>query len=247
MLDAEAYSAVRFKDALLSAVCVAETVSVHDDILTGAAFATPRTVAIDRACRVLAQWSGGGNADDRGSLLWDSWWQRLRRIPPAEFYRKPFSATQPLVTPAEPNGRHPRVAEALGAALLSMQAQGLSLGTPRGDVLSVTVEGQALGLYGGCSSQGYFTIACAAENVYDMSSLGFGNSYLQMVSFGDDGLRAYTLMAHGQREHALNGGLGGEPVRRYADKRWRRMPFSAAEIADAPAVSRTVLRFRNTP
>ena len=245
VLDAEAYSAVRFKDALLSAVCVAETVSVHDDILTGAAFAAPRTVAIDRACRVLAQWSGGGNADDRGSLLWDSWWQRLRRIPPAEFYRKPFSATQPLVTPAEPNGRHPRVAEALGAALLSMQAQGLALGTPRGDVLSVTVEGQALGLYGGCSSQGYFTIACAAEDVYDMSSLGFGNSYLQMVSFGDDGLRAYTLMAHGQREHALNGGPGGEPVRRYADKQWRRMPFSAAEIADAPAVSRRVLRFRN--
>ena len=247
VLDAQAYSAVRFKDALLSAVCTAQSVTVHDDILTGETFATPRTVAIDNACRVLDQWSGGGNADDRGSLLWDSWWQRLRRIPPAEFYRRPFSARQPLLTPAEPDGRHPRVAAALGAALLSMRARGWALQAPRGDVLSVTVEGNPLGLYGGCSSQGYFTVACGAENAYKMTPLGFGNSYLQMVSFGDDGPRAYTLMAHGQHERALNGGAGAEPVRRYASKQWRRVPFSEAQIARDPSVSRTVLRFRKPP
>ncbi|MFV0278929.1 MAG: hypothetical protein ACK5HY_17360 [Parahaliea sp.] len=41
-----------------------------------------------------------------------------------------------------------------------------------------------------------------------MSDTSHGNSYLQVESFGDDGVAAYTLLAHGQDERALNGGPG---------------------------------------
>lgn len=243
VLDAKAYSAVRFKDTLLSHVCTVDTVTVRGDIMTGAELDTPNSVAIDKACRVLGQWSGGGSASDQGSLLWEMWWQRLSRIPTAEFYLTPFSSGRPLTTPAQPNGSDPRVAEALGAAVLSMQAKGWALDIPRGEVFSVTTDGQALGLDGGCSSDGYFVVVCSRDNDFQISPVSYGNSYLQLVSFGD-GVEAYTLMAHGQDERALSGGPGSEPVQRYVDKQWLRLPFTEAEIADDPAVRRTVLRFR---
>lgn len=243
-LDAQAHSAIRFKDSLLESVCRTEKVTVHRDTLTGDVFEPSRTVKIAPACQVLTQWSGGGNADDKGSLLWDAWWQRLRRIPPAEFYLKPFSPEEPLATPAEPNGADPRISEALGAAMISMRTDGLELAAPRGSALAVKADGQALGLYGGCSLEGYFMVVCDTENGYAMSDTSHGNSYLQVVSFDDEGVEAYTLMAHGQDERALNGGPGSEAVRRYANKLWLRMAFTEAEIASDPSVRRTVLRFR---
>jgi acyl-homoserine-lactone acylase len=110
-------------------------------------------------------------------------------------------------------------------------------------VLTTTVDSQALGLYGGCSLEGYFMVVCDGSSGYAMSDTSHGNSYLQVVSFGENGVEAYTLMAHGQDERALNGGPGSEPVRRYASKQWLRLPFTEAEIAGDPSVRRKVLRF----
>lgn len=244
VLNAQSHSATRFKDSLLAGACRTENVTVGRDTLTGDVFDPVRTMKLTHACQVLTQWSGGGNADDQGSLLWDAWWRRLRRIPPAEFYLKSFSPLEPLVTPAEPNVKDSRIAEALGAAMISLQADGLGLTAPRGSALAVKSGGQTLGLYGGCSLEGYFMVVCDDENGYAMSDESHGNSYLQVVSFGDDGVEAFTLMAHGQHEQALDNGPGSEVVRRYANKQWLRMPFTEEEIAGDASVRRTALRFR---
>ncbi|MFN3988502.1 MAG: penicillin acylase family protein [Rhodocyclaceae bacterium] len=241
-LDARAHAAVRFRGALIEAVCARSSVTVGHDLATSDALEAPRQVDLGTACAVLAAWSGGGDADDRGSVLWDEWWSRLRRIPETEFYRVPFSARRPLDTPTAPAVDDPRVAEALGAAMLAMERKGWPLDIARGAVLSVEVDGRSLPFFGGCTAEGYFAIACAGERRYELDANSHGNSYLQVVFFTDEGVEAHTLLAHGQDERALDGGPATGPVVRYVRKDWLRMPFREADIALDPGLVRTVLR-----
>lgn len=242
VLDARSYAAVRFKDELLKGVCENSEVTVKRDILTGKVFETPQDVNIKTACLTLAQWNNGAEAEDRGSLIWDAWWYRLRRIPASELYRVPFSHSKPLSTPAQPNGQEPNVAEALGAAVLWMQSQGLSLGASRGTALFTKTAGQKIALFGGCGWAGYFTVSCDQDG-YEMTDKSLGNSYLQLVNFNADGVEAYTLLAHGQNESALNGGSSGsDSIKRYANKQWLRMPFTDNEINSDPKVRRYELK-----
>jgi acyl-homoserine-lactone acylase len=241
MLDARSYAAVRFKDELLKEVCGKTQVQVTHDILTGKVFETPQDVNIKPACSTLAQWNNRAEAEDRGSLIWDAWWYRLLRIPASELYRVPFSPSKPLSTPAQPNGQDPNVAEALGAAVLWMHSKGMDLDEARGKVLFAKVEGQEVELFGGCGWGGYFTVSCDKDG-YEMTDRSLGNSYLQLVNFNADGVDAYTLLAHGQDERALNGDPGGEPVKRYANKQWLRMPFIDDEINKDPKLKRYKLK-----
>lgn len=240
VLDARVNSAARFKQSLLEAVCASPTVAVKRDLLSGGELASPKEVSIAQACRVLAGWQDKGGAADCGSLLWDAWWARLRRIPAAEFYRVPFDRNRPLDTPTAPAVADPRVAEALGAAVLAQQKAGLALDARRGSALAVDTARGKVALFGGCDLQGYFTIACAGEAGYRMNADSHGNSYLQVVRFVGEGggVEAHTLLPHGNDERALQGGPGAAPVLRYARQDWLRMPFTEAEIARDPALRR---------
>ncbi len=243
VLDARVHSAIRFKQALLAAACVSPTVTVKRDLLSGEALASPVEVNTAPACRLLAGWQDKGGAEDRGSLLWDAWWARLRRIPAAEFYRVPFDRTRPLDTPAGPAAADPRVAEALGAAILAQQKAGLALDARRGSALTVDTARGEVALFGGCDLQGYFTVACAGAASYRMNADSHGNSYLQVVRFVGEGaagrgVEAHTLLPHGNDERALQGGPGAAPVLRYARQDWLRFPFTEAEIAADPALRR---------
>jgi acyl-homoserine-lactone acylase len=97
-------------------------------------------------------------------------------------------------------------------------------------------------LYGGCEDVGYFTVLCDKTGGYHIDGASFGNSYLQVVSFDDDGLETCILLVHGQSETALEGGRDNDALRRYAKKRWLHFPFREQEIARDPQLERVVLR-----
>lgn len=245
VLASRAYSADLAKHAVLEATCGKGSVTVKQDPLDGKRFDSPVTVDLAEACQVLSSWQNTGNADDRGALLWDTFWARVSSLPPDELYRVPFSPGQPLSTPREIRVEYPRIGQALGAAVLALSTRGMALDAPRGDYLYARSAGREIPLYGGCSSVGYFTIACSGgmeEGRYVMDDTSHGNSYLQVVHFGDEGVEAFTLLAHGQRESALgSNGKGSEAVERYAAKGWRRIAFQEEEISGDPELSVTTL------
>lgn len=225
-LEPRAYSADRFKAPLLDALC---------------GKAVPMA-GIGPACEVLRRWSNRADAQERGALLWDFFWDRLRKIPPAELYATPFSPQAPLSTPDGIRASDPRVALALAGAVEDMASKGWSLDAPLGMYRFARSEGRTVPLYGGCDAEGYFTNACARDGDYTLRETSHGNTYLQIVHFDARGVQARTLLAHGERETAVTNGAGAAPVLRYARKDWLRFPFREEEIARDPLLVRETLR-----
>ncbi len=244
VLDARVYSAELFKDELLAHVCKKHYMTLKTDSLTGATFSPPRRVDIRKACGILNQWHGTGNASDRGALIWDAIWARIEQIPQNDLYRIPFSADLPLETPNGLKADDPRVEQAFGAAITAVSASGQALDTPRGQYLYAPSGNRRIQLYGGCTEIGYFTIACRDDSGYRMDQTASGNSYLQIVHFGREGVEAYTMLAHGLKESVFDQGDSGEKdngLYRYAKKDWLHFPFREKDILNSPQLNRTVL------
>lgn len=157
-------------------------------------------------------------------------------------YRVPFSSEAPLQTPRGAGTGDARVPQALAAAVLALRARGVALDAPLGRYRAVHSGGRTLPFYGGCHATGYFTVACNEDGTDRLGPDTLGNSYLQVVRFGPDGVEAHTLLAHGQDEDALTAGRGLAPVSRYARKDWLRFPFREEDIARDPQLRRSVLR-----
>ncbi|MET3441667.1 acyl-homoserine-lactone acylase [Variovorax paradoxus] len=226
-LEARAYTADKFKAAMLDGACTPGRVELPADD----AVATARTIDIRQACQVLRNWPNRADARDRGPLLWDAFWTRAQKIPAQELYTQPFSASAPLQTPSGINAADPRIARALAGAVEDMSRKGWALDAPLGEHRFARSEGRRIPLSGGCDAEGYFTNACAIEGDYAMGDRSHGNTYLQVVYFDRHGVQAHTLLAHGERETAVRNGKGAAPVARYARKDWLRFPFREQDIA----------------
>lgn len=220
-LDARVLSAELFKDELLARAC------------------TPTS----DACETLTHWRNEGGTHDRGALLWSTFWTGLAKPPMNKFYRVPFSADDPLHTPRAPAAAMDGddAARALSTAVQTLARGGSAPGTPLGAVQYVRTGGTRVPLYGGCQEMGYFTVLCNADHSPVMGPDTHGNSYLQVVYFGARGVEARTLLAHGERDTAVDNGPGSAPVARYARKDWLRFPFLETDIARDPHLRRTTL------
>lgn len=243
-LNSRAFSAELFKPALLDRVCPGGTVTVAKDISTHEVLSPPRTVDIARACKILAAWNNTGDAEARGARLWSLFWARADKIPAAGLYRIPFDAADALDTPRGLNADNPAVGEALGAAVLAMEKQGIALDSKEGQGLEIEVDGKPVALYGGCNEPGYFTAACAypmplASALPDGSNL-MGNSYLQTVTFAGDRVQAYTLLASAESDDPSRPEAGSGTLR-YAQKHWLPTPFLDEDIRHDPALSVQIL------
>lgn len=216
-LEARSYAADQFKQPLLERACSPNV--------------APASADLRSACDVLRRWPNRADAKDRGVLLWDAFWARLQEIPAEEFFAQAFSTALPLQTPRGIRVEPMRVAQALIGAAADLRRKGWALDTPLGARRFARSGGTAIALFGGCDEVGYFTVACANDGDYTVNERSHGNSYLQVVYFDRKGVRAHTLLAHGERETAVVNGGGTAPVARYARKDWLRFPFSEEEIA----------------
>lgn len=136
-LDARTYSALRYKQAVLADICPRGVVEVSVDSLSHKSYSPPKKVDLHKACKVLSAWRGTGNIDDGGALLWDAFWNGVQEIPEVERYTTPFSALDPLNTPNTLNMAEPRIAAALGSAVLWLEQAGIALSDPLGKHLYV--------------------------------------------------------------------------------------------------------------
>ncbi|SAK97216.1 peptidase [Caballeronia pedi] len=205
----------------------------------------PAIVDLSVPCRVLRDWNGTASVDARGANLWDQFWRRASEISDAQLYAEPFDPQRPLVTPAGFKSANPEVARALAGAAVALTRNGFALDSARGDVLYALDRGGAkIPLYGGCDPEGYFTVACPLHGL-DKQGLALdrdahGNSYVQVVGFGDDGPHADTLLAHSESDDPVSPHYR-DGTQRYARKAWSRFAFSMHDIETSFGASETVL------
>lgn len=227
VLDSRIESA-RFKDEVLALLCAGEGAATRAS-----------------ACAALQAWDGTGTATSRGSHIWDEFWMNLTAsgIKDSELYTTPFDQADPLNTPRDINSAaRAKLAAAFDKAVLSVQASGIAMTAPRGDVVYLTRSGKRLPLYGGCGGVGYFTINCSEYRLsakgYPMDDQPHGNSYLQVVSFPAGGVEAYSFLTFSQSDDPASPHYGDYSAE-YSKQQWVKLPFSESEISAAPGMQST--------
>ncbi|OZI35100.1 hypothetical protein CAL29_14820 [Bordetella genomosp. 10] len=243
-LSSDAMSALLFRAQAVQGICQRSSVRVAGDPYTGKVYDPPIEVALGPACEVLRHWRGRARAGDRGPPLWDAFWNRLSRQDGATLYRRGFDPAHPLDTPADLNADSDVAAEALGAAVLALRDAGMPVDATRGDALFIDIAQTRIPLYGGCDGPGYFTSACAvwskdAQGPGEASELQ-GNSYLQVVTFGSAGPRAWTMLASGESDDPANPAFGVGTLR-YAQQQWTAWRFVPKEIKVDPGLRVRIL------
>ncbi|MDR5776817.1 MULTISPECIES: penicillin acylase family protein [unclassified Caballeronia] len=245
VLASTSMSAQLYLQPVTDAVCQADTVRVTLDSATPA---RTQDVKIGPACAVLRSWDGTANVNARGANLWDEFWNRASAMPELQRYTTPFDASHPLTTPAGIDTADPAVVRALGNALggavLALQANGFAADLMRGAMLGIGKGETRVPLYGGCDREGYFTVACAMQPLdrdgYALDQDAHGNSYMQVVSFDADGPQADTMLTTGVSDDPASP-YYRQTTRAYASKTWTRFPFTSRALDASPRTVTSVL------
>lgn len=237
VLDSRVYSAELFKEDVLKQACIHPKVKLNEQTLKmiaeNSSIKVEQETDISFACSVLAKWSNKGDSHDQGVLLWETLWRILTEQFDEEEndpFQIPFSSNMPITTPAVLHISHEQAAQALAAAVVLQKERGIPLHAPLGDYRYVKAPNKRLPLYGGCSEIGYFTDLCPHAQNGRIDKNTDGNTYLQLVYFSRNQVKAYTLLAHGLNEEAINGNQGTAPIERYSKKEWLDFPFYNQDI-----------------
>jgi acyl-homoserine-lactone acylase len=184
---------------------------------------------------VLAAWDRRFDLDSRGAALFREFWRIGAVIPGV--WRVALDPADRVGTPhglkladAEVAGK---VWAALGTAAQNLRRNGLAPDTPLSAVQRTPLVEPALAEHGGTEGDGVLNLigSLAAPALTPRGwTVDYGTSYAQTVRFDSRGPVANALLAYGQSSEA-NSGEAHAALRRFAEKRWPRLPFHADEIA----------------
>lgn len=222
-----------------------------------------RSAALGQACDVLEGWDRHVDLDSRGAVLWREFLREFddeafRTAGP--LWATPFDPSDPVATPsglaaAPADGPDP-VIVALSTAMAGMDQAGLPFDVALGDVQLADRAGTLVPVHGGTGTEGVTNVVGtgrndtttedelhAGERIGDTGfqtigtdATGYpianGTSFAYVLEFTADGVRANSLLTYGQtgdRESSFF----VDQTQRFADKDWKTVPFTAADVEAA--------------
>ncbi|MER7050090.1 penicillin acylase family protein [Streptomyces jumonjinensis] len=205
------------------------------------------TVDVSAACPVLRKWDRTTDADSRGALLFERFWQRLVQLVPEErFWKTPFSPKDPVRTPHTLNIAAPGVAQALADAVQELRAMKAELNAPWGEHHFVERNGTRIPVPGGPDTLGVWNMM---ESVWNPAGGGYtdvfhGSSYIQAVSWNGSGCPvARTLLTYGQSSNPLSP-HSSDQTRLLAAEKWVTPRFCEKDILASPELKTVTVRER---
>lgn len=194
--------------------------------------------APNEACAALARWDGKAELDSRGAMLFNQFWIKVSGRP--DLWKVPFNPDDLVATPRDlqiDGKAGDALLAALAAAADDMKKLGAAADAPLGAVQFVMRGDERIpisGLQTGGTLN--YTKTIPARDGY---AVIFGASYMQAVTFDDQGPVANAVLTYSQSTDPLSPHYADQ-TREFSEKKFRRFPFSKAEIiADAigPAVT----------
>ena len=191
------------------------------------------------ACSVLAAWDGKNNLDSVGGHIWREFWRNtggpLPIATPIDdlLWLTPFSASDPVNTPASLNVLNPIVATAFADGIQKVLDSSFELDTPMGQIQHSGVHDSIIPIFGGEGFEGSFTIANARSGGLeeDGYNITYGNSYIQTVTWDNagnpvaEGFITYSQSADPASPYYKN------MTEAYSAKQWIKFPYLEADIA----------------
>lgn len=239
VLGSRVFSAEKFKTRFTTAFCANPTISLTKDPLDDKVFTPPVVIDTAAACTALNAWNNRDNPDSKGSALWDEFWFRAEPLLNGIIvtYTKPFDPADPVNTPTDPDTTPPILQQAFAAAIHSMNTAGIALDAPRSAVSWREGKGGAndrIPVPGGFQRTGNFTIAQTDAPKLKAGTgygpMNYGNSYIQVVTWGPNGPDASTFVTYSQSTDKASEHYD-DYTRRYSNKDWLKAAFTEADIA----------------
>jgi len=186
-------------------------------------------------CTALRGWNRTSDLNANGAPLFREFWRVASNIP--KVYREPFDKTRPVETPMGLNMADPQVApkvwEALTNAVKKVRTAGFSLDATLGQTQRPIFSEEPIFLHGGDEIEGVL------NNLGDRAAPGiterglridYGTSYVQTVTFDDQGPVAQAILTYGQST------TPGSPhqvdqLKLFSRKEWPTLPFRSADVA----------------
>ena len=190
------------------------------------------TAALQPLCTGLKNWDQHANLDSGVGLVhFISLMNHLQKTPDA--WRIPFDPANPLTTPRGVAIDREPVAKALREAMLASTADadklGLTANSTWGDV---QVSGQTP-MHGGPQQLGIYNAMQTVPRADGKREVISGSSYLQIVTFDDQGphaqgVLAFSLSSNPASEHAK------DQTQAFSQKKLSPLPFTEAQIKADP-------------
>lgn len=195
----------------------------------------PQTIGL--GCAVLDGWDRRFEASSRGAALFRAFWPKAARLP--GLWAVPFDPADPVNTPrtlATEGDKGEKLLAALGEAVEELEAAGIALDAPWGEVQRVMAGNEAIPIHGGPGTLGILNMQ---ESVAVPAGLTprHGTSYIQIVGFDAKGPVADAILSYSQSTDPASP-HAADQTRAYAAKAWHRLPFGDAAIR-AEAIGKT--------
>lgn len=201
------------RDDLVAACEAAGTVTIGDD-----------EVALAEACEVLDAWDLRVDRDSRGAHLFVRWIARIGAIP----WVNGFDATDPVHTPNTLDTSDDRVLEALGRAVRDVEAAGVDLDAPWGEVQTEVRRGQPIPIHGGPGNAGTFNVISPSGSL-PWTSIASGASWIMAVEFTDDGPISEGVLTYSQSPDPESPWYADQ-TQLYSQKGWDPLLFDPADV-----------------
>jgi acyl-homoserine-lactone acylase len=180
---------------------------------------------------VLADWNRRAELDSRGAILFREFWNSASLIPAK--WSVPFDPADPVNTPSGvAKAAAPAMLAALKAAAEKLQRLHIPLDGRLGDYQGDTRNGVRVPIHGaiGDIDGSYNSIHMTSElDAAGYHNVAWGTSYVQTVSFDDDGPVALGMLLYGQSVDPKSPWYADQ-VPLFSRKQWQPMPFSEASI-----------------
>lgn len=192
------------------------------------------TIDATQACTVLSNWDRRDNLDSKGAHVFRKFWTNLNisGFTNAGF-RTPFNEADPVNTPRDLI-INDRTRTALGDSIAYYNSKNIALDAPLGSlqfVIDASKNGEKIPMHGGFGGEGVFNVASSSQNSDGTyGPVTNGPTYMQAVTFDSNGPVVDALLAFSQAGDTTRP-FHRDQTRRYSDKNWIRLPFSAADIS----------------
>jgi len=196
-----------------------------------------------QACTALAAWDRRVNVDSRGAVLFREFWNSAAAIPAK--WAVPFNPADPINTPnGVAPGAMPAMLAALKNAALKLQGFGIPLDGKLGDYQTETRNGVRIPLHGGIGnidgSYNSLTMRSPLSGT-GYNGVHWGESYIQTVTFDDQGPVAQAMLTYGQSTDPTSP-YYADQTGVYSRKEWPVLPFSEEKIKADPNYQPMTLR-----
>ena len=197
-------------------------------------------VALGPLCTSLKTWDRHANLDSGVGLVhFINLLEHLQQTPDA--WRVAFDPAQPLTTPRGLAIDREPVANALREAMLASSADVAKLGlNANSQWRDVQVSGQ-VPIHGGPQELGIYNAMQTVPRADGKREVVSGSSYLQIVTFDDNGPQALGVLAFSESSNPESN-YSKDQTQAFSEKKLRPLPFTEAQIKADPQYQQQLIK-----